>query len=310
MYLLNKKILVTGGGGFLGKNIVQKLLENGVPEQNIFAPRSTELNLIHLEDCQKAVVGQDVIIHAAGITGGITMNREKGGEIFYHNTMMSTQIMEAARLEGVEKFVGIGTVCEYPKFSPIPFREENLWNGYPEETNGPYGISKKMMLVQGQAYRSQYGMNVIHLLQVNLYGPGDHFDSYRSHVIPALILKIDNAKKEHQSFIEVWGTGKASREFLYVEDAAEGIVLATERYNKPEPVNLGSGMEITIRALAELICDIMDYRGELRWDTTKPDGQPRRALDVSKAMSEFGFTASTSFRDGLTKTIQWYDTQH
>ena len=307
--LKNKKILVTGGGGFLGKNIVKKLLEHGVPEKNIFAPRSSELNLIRWEDCQKAVNGQDIIVHGAGITGGIKMNKEKGGEFFYQNAIMSTQLIEAARLEKIEKFVGVGTVCEYPKHSPVPFKEEDLWNGYPEETNGPYGLSKKMMLVQGQAYRSQYGMNIIHLLQVNLYGSGDHFDPYRSHVIPALILKVDKAKRENQPFIEVWGSGKASREFLYVEDAAEGIVLATESYDKPDPINLGSGMEISIKDLAELICELMGYSGELRWDTSKPDGQPRRMLDVSKAEREFHFKATTTFREGLKKTIEWYDSQ-
>jgi GDP-L-fucose synthase len=226
--------------------------------------------------------------------------------MFYDNAIMGIQLMEAARLAGVEKFVALGTICCYPKFTPVPFKEEDLWNGYPEETNAPYGLAKKMLLVQAQAYRQQYGFNAIFLMPVNMYGPGDNFDPKSSHVIPALIRKVVEAKKEGRDYIEAWGTGKATREFLYVEDGAEGIILATERYDKPEPVNLGSGMEISIKDLAELICRLMDFKGEIRWDTTKPDGQPRRRLDTSKAEKEFGFKAKTNFEEGLKKTIEWY----
>jgi len=234
------------------------------------------------------------------------LNKEKPGELFYDNIIMGTQLMEAARQAGVEKIVTVGTVCSYPKFTPVPFKEENLWLGYPEETNAPYGLAKKMLLVQSQAYRQQYGFNAIYLLPVNMYGPGDNFDPRKSHVIAALIRKVYEAKKEGRNFIEVWGTGKPTRGFLYVEDGAEGIILATERYDKPEPVNLGSGMEVSIKDLAGLICKLMDFKEEIRWDTSKPDGQPRRRLDTSKAQKEFGFKAKTDFIEGLRKTIQWY----
>ncbi len=301
-----KHILVTGGNGFLGANIVTTLQEHGVKSQNIFAPKSSELDLTKWKNCVQAVKDCDIVIHNAGVTGGIEMNRTKGGEIFWQNASMNINLMEAARQENVEKFVAVGTVCEYPKFAPVPFREEELWNGYPEETNAPYGLSKKLGLVQGQAYRAQYGFNAVHLLMVNLYGPRDHFDPVRSHVIPALVLKIGKAQSEGAKFIEAWGTGAASREFLYVEDAAEAIVLALENYDKGEPVNIGASMEITIKELVELLCELMEFKGEIRWDVTKPDGQPRRKLDVSKAEVEFGFKSKTSFREGLQKTIDWY----
>jgi GDP-L-fucose synthase len=306
MDLSTKKILVTGGNGFLGSVVVQKLLERGVPRANIFTPHSTELNLLRLEDCHKAVQGVQVVIHLAATVGGIGANREHPGSFLYKNLMMGVQLMEAARLAGVEKFVGIGTVCEYPKFTPVPFKEDDLWNGYPEETNAPYGLAKKMLLVQAQGYRTEYGFNAIHLLPVNLYGPGDNFDPRSSHVIPALIKKVADAIQEKKEYIEVWGTGTASREFIYVDDAAEGIVRATELYDKPEPVNIGSGMEITIKDLVTTICRLMNFSGELRWDSSKPDGQPRRCLDVSRAKKEFAFSAQVGFEDGLRKTIEWY----
>ncbi len=304
--LKGKKILVTGGNGFLGSVLVRKLTERGVPRENIFTPRSTELDLTKWENCVAAVRGQDVVIHLAANVGGIGANREHPGSFLYNNLMMGIQLMEASRQAGVKKFVGIGTVCEYPKFTPVPFKEDDLWNGYPEETNAPYGLAKKMMLVQGQGYRQEYGFNAIHLLPVNLYGPGDNFDPKSSHVVPALIKKVADAIDAKQNYIDVWGTGVASREFLYVEDGAEGILLATEKYEKPEPVNIGSSMEITIKDLIALICRLMNFTGELRWDKTKPDGQPRRKLDVSRAEKEFGFKSKVSFEEGLKKTIDWY----
>jgi len=302
----NKKILVTGGAGFLGKHLIDKLIQHGIEKQNIFVPSFENYDLRKMEDCLKVVKGMDIIIHLAGVVGGIGYNLEHPGKLFFDNAAMALNILEATRLERVEKFVGIGSVCAYPKFAPVPFKEENLWDGYPEETNAPYGLAKKFMLVQSQAYRAEYGLNATHLLMLNLYGPGDNFDPKTSHVIPALIKKVADVKKEGKDFIEVWGTGKATRDFLYVEDAAEGIILATEKYNKPEPVNLGSGMEISIKDLVELICKMMDFKGRIRWDTSKPDGQPRRCLDVSKAEKEFGFRAKTPFEEGLKKTIDWY----
>ncbi|MBI2063885.1 MAG: GDP-L-fucose synthase [Candidatus Yanofskybacteria bacterium] len=306
MGLRNKKILVTGGTGFVGSFVVKKLLERGVPKNNILVPRSRNCDLRKWENCQKVVRGRDVVIHLAAKVGGIGLNRAKPGELFYDNIIMGAQLMEAARQAKVKKFVAVGTVCAYPKFTPMPFKEENLWDGYPEETNAPYGLAKKMLLVQAQAYRQQYGFNAVYLLPVNLYGPGDNFDPAHSHVIPALIRKVYEAKKKNQKSIEVWGTGKATREFLYVEDAAEGIILATERYDKPDPVNLGSGMEISIKDLVKLICQLSGYKGKVIWDKTKPDGQPRRMLDVSRAKKEFGFKAKTDFHRGLKKIIEWY----
>ena len=287
-------------------DVVRSLVAHGVLCENISTPRIDEADLIKKEDCEKVVRGQDIVVHLAAIVGGIGANREHPGKFFYENLMIGVQLMEAARLASVKKFVAIGTVCAYPKFTPVPFKEDDLWNGYPEETNAPYGLAKKMLLVQAQAYWQEYGFNAIYLLPVNLYGPGDNFDPKSSHVIPALIKKVYDAKKAGAPHIEVWGTGNASREFLYVEDAAEGIVLATEKYDKPEPVNLGSGKEITIKKLIELIYKLMDYKGEIKWDSSKPDGQPRRMLNVSRAEREFGFKAKTNFEDGIRQTIDWY----
>ncbi len=306
MDLTNLRILVTGGAGFVGTFVIQKLLKRGCRKENIIVPYRSDCDLRRWEDCVRAVKNIDLVIHLAARVGGIGYNRNNPGTLFYDNIMMGTQLMEAAQQEKVSKFVAIGTICAYPKFTPVPFREENLWDGYPEETNAPYGLAKKMMLVQSQAYRQQYGFNSIFLLPVNLYGPGDNFNPESSHVIPALIKKVAEARREGRDQVEVWGTGKASREFLYVEDAAEGIVLAAERYEKEFPVNLGAGREISIRELVNLICEIMDYKGEIKWNAGLPDGQPRRCLDVSLAKAEFGFEAKTSLKDGLVKTIDWY----
>lgn len=306
--LRQKKILVTGSHGFLGKHLVKNLLEKRkVLKGNLYLPTVEELDLRKWGNCQRAVAGQEVVIHLAGKVGGIGLNREKPGELFYDNAIMGIQLMEAARQHSIEKFVAIGTICVYPKFTPVPFKEENLWLGYPEETNAPYALAKKMLLVQAQAYREQYGFNAIFPLPLNMYGPGDNFDPKSSHVIAALIRKVYEAKREGKNYIEVWGTGKPTRGFLYVEDGAEGILLATEKYDKPEPVNLGSDLEISIKDLVSLICKLMDFRGEIRWDETKPDGQPRRGLDVSRAEKEFGFKAKVDFIEGLKKTIKWYE---
>ena len=308
LQLGTRKILVTGGAGFLGSFVVEKLIARGVPKKNIYVPRSKELDLCKWENCMKAVSGQDIVIHLAAVVGGIGYNQEIPGRMFYDNLMMGTQLIEAARRVGVEKFVAVGTICAYPKFTPVPFKESALWDGYPEETNAPYGLAKKMLLVQSQAYRQQYGFNGIYLLPVNLYGPRDNFDPKNSHVIPALIKKVVDAKKTGKKHIDVWGTGKASREFLYVEDCAEGIVLATEKYDKPGPVNLGANREIKIRDLVKLICKLLDFKGEVRWDKTKPDGQPRRMVDATLAKKEFGFKSQTDFENGLEKTIEYYKT--
>jgi GDP-L-fucose synthase len=302
-----RRVMVTGGGGFLGKAVVRRLEASGADQ--IFAPRSRDHDLRTQAGIEQ-VLGEGrphLLIHLAAVVGGIGANRENPGRFFYENAIMGIQLMEQARLAGVEKFVTIGTVCSYPKHTPVPFHEDDLWNGYPEETNAPYGLAKKMLLVQGQAYREQYGFNVIHLIPVNLYGPGDNFDPATSHVIPALIKKCVDAREAGDAFVEVWGTGNASREFLYVDDAAEGIVLAAERYEEPEPVNLGVGAEITIRDLSELIVKLTGFRGEIRWDATKPDGQPRRALDPARAYALFGFRAGTEFEEGLRQTIHWYE---
>ena len=305
-FFKNKNILLTGGAGFLGQWVHRELFKKGASGEKIEIPRSKTRSLLNLNNIKKALKGKHIIIHLAGIVGGIGFNRENPGRMVYENLVMGVHLMEEARKASVSKFVALGTVCCYPKFTPVPFREENLWNGYPEETNAPYGLAKKTLLVMSQAYRQQYGFNSIFLLPVNLYGPGDNFDPQSSHVIPALIRKIYEAKSNGQNKIVVWGTGKATREFLYVEDAARGIVLATEKYNKSEPVNLGAGFEISIRKLVEKIAKIMNYKGKIIWDTTKPDGQPRRMLDTSKAKKEFGFAAKTSFDEGLRKTIEWY----
>lgn len=302
----NTKILVTGGAGFLGSNVVKHLLASGAKQDNIIVPRSRDIDLRVWENCLSITKGVDLIIHLAASVGGIGYNMNNPGSLFYDNAIMGIQLMEAARQNGVGKFVAVGTICAYPKFTPIPFREEELWNGYPEETNAPYGLAKKMMLVQAQSYRQQYGFNAIYLLPVNLYGPGDNFNPNSSHVIPALIKKFIDAKESGSARVEVWGTGAASREFLYVDDAARGIVRAAQSYDKPEPVNLGAGMEITIRDLVDLIAELTGFDGDIIWDTSKPDGQPRRMLDVSVAEREFGFRAAVEFREGLKKTIEWY----
>jgi len=301
-----RRVMVTGGAGFLGTAVTARLRGAGADE--IFVPRSSEFDLTTADGVAGALAAgrPDLVIHLAAVVGGIGANRENPGKFFYENAVMGVQLMEQSRLAGVAKFVQIGTVCSYPKFTPVPFHEDDLWNGYPEETNAPYGLAKKMLLVQGQAYREQYGFDVIHLIPVNLYGPGDNFDPRSSHVIPALIKKCVDAQAEGRDVIEVWGTGAASREFLYVDDAAEGIVLAAERYDGAEPVNLGVGQEITIRELVGLITRLTGFTGEVRWDPTKPDGQPRRALDTSRARERFGFVAQTSFEDGLGRTIDWY----
>ena len=304
--LKNKKITVTGGAGFLGKFVVKKLEEAGCLK--IFIPEIGNYDLRDIVDIKRMYKDSepDLVIHLAAVVGGIGANRENPGSFFYDNLIMGIQLIEEARLNNVEKFLALGTICAYPKFTPVPFKEENLWDGYPEDTNAPYGLAKKMLLVQSQAYRQQYSFNSIFLLPVNLYGPGDNFDPKSSHVIPALIKKFYEAKKNNDKEVIVWGTGKATREFLYVEDCAEAIVMASEKYNKSDPVNIGAGFEISIKDLAEKIKEIFAYEGKIIWDNSKPDGQPRRCLDTSKASKEFGFAAETSFDYGLKKTIDWY----
>jgi GDP-L-fucose synthase len=304
--LSDKRILVTGGAGFLGKQVVDQLCKAGANLNQISIPRSRELDLCKWENCQQAVKEQDVVIHLAAHVGGIGLNREKPAELFYDNLMMGTQLIHAAYQEGVEKFVCVGTICAYPNLTPVPFQEEDLWNGYPEVTNAPYGIAKKALLVQLQAYRQQYGFNGIYLLPVNLYGPEDNFNPNSSHVIPALIRKVYEAQIRGDKELPVWGDGSPSREFLYSTDAARGIVMATQKYDESNPVNLGTNHEVLIRDLVETICELMSFEGKIVWQTDKPNGQPRRCLDTQKAKERFGFVAQTDFRQGLKNTIDWY----
>ncbi len=301
-----RRFVVTGGAGFLGSVVVRQMRERGAGE--VFVPRSREYDLRRREAVLDLLADTrpDVVIHLAAIVGGIGANQARPAEFFYDNLLMGTHLLHESWRAGVQKFVTVGTVCAYPRLTPVPFREESLWDGYPEETNAPYGLAKKMLLVQGQAYRQQYGFNAIHLLLTNLYGPGDKFDLATAHVIPSLIRKCLEAQRRGDDTITAWGTGSPTREFLYVEDAAEGILLATEHYDKPEPVNLGSGVEISIRELAKLIAELTGFRGQIVWDATRPDGQPRRLLDTSRAEREFGFRARTPFREGLQRTIEWY----
>ncbi len=309
MELANKKILVTGGAGFLGKQVVDQLLQAGANRDNILVTRSRDYDLTEMAACKRAVAGQDIVIHLAAHVGGIGLNREKPAELFYDNLMMGTQLIHAAYQAGAEKFVCVGTICAYPKFTPVPFKEEDLWIGYPEETNAPYGIAKKTLLVQLEAYRQQYDFDGIYLLPVNLYGPEDNFDPRSSHVIPALIHKVHKAQVNDDKELPVWGDGSPTREFLYSTDAARGIVMATQSYSDAAPVNLGTNAEISIKDLAELICEVMDFKGELVWQTDQPNGQPRRCLDTERAKQAFGFEAKTDFREGLKQTVEWYRQQ-
>jgi len=305
-FFKDRRIVITGGAGFLGSYIIDGLKKRGC--KNILVPKIEDYNLINLPDVTRMYDGMkpDIVIHLAAVVGGIGANRQHPGKFFYENLMMGVQLIEQARLRNLEKFVAIGTVCSYPKFTPVPFKEDDLWNGYPEETNAPYGLAKKMLLVQSQSYRTEYGFNSIFLVPVNLYGPGDNFNPSSSHVIPALIKKCVDAIDAGDDHIVCWGTGKASREFIYVSDAAEGILLATERYNGSQPVNIGAGFEITIKDLVDKIVRLTGFKGQIRWDTSSPDGQPRRRLDVSRAKQLFGFEAKVSFDEGLKRTIDWY----
>lgn len=302
-----KRVLVTGGQGFLGKQVVKIIHERWGETTEVRIPDRPADDLRKMDDCLRLSRDQDLIIHLAARVGGIGYNQAGSGFLFYDNAIMGIQLMEAARLNGVKKFIAVGTVCAYPKFTPVPFKEEDLWNGYPEETNAPYGLAKKMQLVQAQAYRQQYNFNAVYLLPVNLYGPGDNFDPASSHVIPALIRKMVEAREKNEPIVEIWGTGKASREFCFVRDAALAIVLAAEKYDGSDPVNIGSGSEITIRDLAEMIKGLVGYAGELKWNSDKPDGQPRRCLDVTKAKHLFGFKAEIPFRSGLDETVAWFE---
>ena len=304
--LENKRILVTGGAGFLGRQVIDQLCQHGANREKITVTRSHDCDLRVWENCQRAADQQDIIIHLAAHVGGIGLNREKPGELFYDNLIMGTQLIHAAYQQGIEKFVCVGTICAYPKFTPVPFKEDDIWNGYPEETNAPYGVAKKALLVQLQSYRQQYGFNGIYLLPVNLYGPEDNFNPSSSHVIPALIRKVQEAQTRGEKQLPVWGDGSPTREFLYSTDAARGIVMGTQFYNDAEPVNLGTGYEISIKDLITLICELMEYEGELVWETDKPNGQPRRCLDTERAKQAFGFTAEVEFREGLKNTIDWW----
>ena len=304
--LENKRILVTGGAGFLGRQVIDQLCQNGANREKITVTRSHDCDLRVWENCQRAADQQDIIIHLAAHVGGIGLNREKPGELFYDNLIMGTQLIHAAYQQGIEKFVCVGTICAYPKFTPVPFKEDDIWNGYPEETNAPYGVAKKALLVQLQSYRQQYDFNGIYLLPVNLYGPEDNFNPSSSHVIPALIRKVQEAQTRGEKQLPVWGDGSPTREFLYSTDAARGIVMGPQFYNDAEPVNLGTGYEISIKDLITLICELMEYEGELVWETDKPNGQPRRCLDTERAKQAFGFTAQVEFREGLKNTIDWW----
>ena len=306
-FLTNKRILLTGGAGFVGKKVLEQLIKKGATRKNIIIPRRKNHDLRSMPICLRLTKKVDIVIHLAGNVGGIGYNRENPGNLFYDNITMGVNLIEASRINKIKKFVCIGTICAYPKFTPIPFREKDLWNGYPEETNAPYGLATKVLLVMLQAYRQQYNFNGIYLLPVNIYGPGDNFDPKSSHVIAALIKKIYDAKKNHKKDIIVWGNGRASREFFYVEDAAKAIVLATEKYNQSDPINIGAGFEITIKNLVNKLVKLMDFKGKIVWDKTKPNGQPRRSLDVSRAKKEFGFVAKTDFDEGLRKTVEWYE---
>ncbi|WP_353929327.1 GDP-L-fucose synthase [Okeanomitos corallinicola TIOX110] len=304
--LKNKRILVTGGAGFLGRQVIDQLCQAGADREKITVTRSHDCDLRVWENCQRAADQQDIIIHLAAHVGGIGLNREKPAELFYDNLMMGTQLIHAAYQQGVEKFVCVGTICAYPKFTPVPFKEEDLWAGYPEETNAPYGIAKKALLVQLESYRQQYGFNGVYLLPVNLYGPEDNFNPSSSHVIPALIRKVHEAQVKGEKRLPAWGDGSPTREFLYSTDAALGIVMATQSYNESDPINLGTGEEISIKDLITLICELMEFDGEIVWETDKPNGQPRRCLDTQKAKAAFGFTAQVGFREGLKNTIDWW----